>query len=58
MRTELAVFKANTEKKKAAQLKKLPNLVSRPLLTKDYVIIDEEVSYTPQKLQTMTALQV
>jgi len=58
VRTQLAVVKANEEKKRAVQLKKLPALVTRPLLTKDYVLIDGETNYLPQSLQTMTALQV
>ena len=58
MRTQLAIVKANEEKRKALQLKKLPNLVARPLLTRDFVIMDEEYSCGPQPLHTMTALQV
>ena len=58
MRSQLAIVKANEEKRKAMQLKKLPNLVARTLLTKDFVIIDEEYSCGPQPLHTMTALQV
>lgn len=57
MRSQLAIVKANEEKRKALALRKLPNLVTRPLLTKDYVIMDEETSYFPQPLHTMTALQ-
>lgn len=57
VRTQLAIVKANEEKRKAMQLKKLPNLVVRPLLTKDFVIMDEEYSSGPQPLHTMTALQ-
>ena len=58
MRSQLAIVKANEEKRKALQLKKLPNLVARPLLTRDFVIMDEEYSFNLQPLHTMTALQV